>query len=289
MALRPEDLDPTALIVISPHLDDAALSIGGLIGHEVAAGHRVEVWSCFTAGPPLASIPEHQRVFGDYASRRAEDERALAVLGAAHRWLDLPERIWRQPPLARTLDVFHTPPDERDFEQLPAIRALLGPLFVSGATIYAPLGVGHHTDHVEVAIAVLREAIERRALDRVRFYEDPYALGGACRRAHFITRTRPWPRLGAPGWASPRVAALLRVVALSARGPAIDDYVPEAARFTWSCTPIPLSDIDEARKLAAVAEYSSQVKAFGGEQRVCACLRRGHRSLGGEPIWSCCG
>jgi len=275
------------IVVVSPHLDDAVLSLGGLIGREAAAGKRVEVWSCFTAGPALDSIPPAQRVFGDYSVRRAEDERALAVLGAGHPWLDRPERIWRAPPLARTLHVFHTPPKMDDFSELRTIRAAIGELIESRAQIYAPLAVGHHVDHVEVALAALRELLVRGAFDRVRFYEDPYALGRACRRAHFLARRRMWRPLGAPAWASPRVGALLRVVALSARGPGLDDYLPEVARLDWTCAPAALDGGDEARKLAAVAEYGSQVHAFGGVDRVRAFMRRGHRALGGEPVWAC--
>jgi LmbE family N-acetylglucosaminyl deacetylase len=275
------------LVVVSPHLDDAVLSLGGLIGREVAAGRRVEVISCFTAGPPLESIAPERRVFGDYTARRAEDERALAVLGASHRWLDLPERIWRQPPLARTLHVFRTPPTMDDFSQLRAIRAVIGEQIERGVEVYVPLAVGHHVDHVEVALAALREVLVRGAFDRVRFYEDPYALGRACRRAHFLARRRMWRPLAAPAWASPRVGALLQLVAISARGPGIDDYLPEVARLDWKCLPEALAPSDEDRKLAAVAEYGSQVKAFGGLDRVRAFMRRGHKALGGELLWRC--
>ena len=273
--------------MVSPHLDDAVLSLGGLIGREVAAGRHVEVLSCFTAGPPLETIPAAQRVFGDYTARRDEDKRALAVLGAQHRWLDLPERIWRQPPLPGTLHVFRTPPTMDDFSQLRAIRAAIGEQIERGVELYVPLAVGHHVDHVEVALAALREVLVRGAFDRVRFYEDPYALGRACRRAHFVARRRMWRPLGAPAWASPRVGALLQLVAISARGPGIDDYLPEAARLDWTCQPAHVAAPDEERKLAAVAEYGSQVKAFGGLDRVRAFMRRGHKALGGEPLWTC--
>jgi len=275
------------VVVISPHLDDAVLSLGGLIGREVAAGRPVEVISCFTAGPPLDAIPPAQRVFGDYSARRAEDERALAALGATHRWLDLHERIWRQPPLARTLHVFRTPPTMDAFSELRAIRAVIGECLERGAELYVPLAIGHHVDHVEVAIAALREVLVRGAFDRMRFYEDPYALGRACRRAHFVARRRMWRPLAAPAWASVRVGALLQLVAVSARGPDIDDYLPEVARLDWTCTPVALDAADEERKLGAVAEYSSQVKAFGGVDSVRAFMRRGHRALGGEPVWTC--
>ena len=92
----------TDIVILSPHLDDAVLSLGALIAGEVAAGKRVEVVSCFTSGPPLDTIPPERRVFGDYSMRRAEDDRAMALLGAHQRWLDLHERIWREPPLPRT-------------------------------------------------------------------------------------------------------------------------------------------------------------------------------------------
>ncbi|MGE5181422.1 MAG: PIG-L deacetylase family protein [Acidobacteriota bacterium] len=275
------------VVIVSPHLDDAVLSLGGLIARELAAGRRVEVWSCFTAGPPLDTIPPEQRVFGDYSTRRAEDERALAVLGAGHRWLELPERIWRQPPLAKTLHVFHTPPAMDDFSELRAIRAALGELLDSQAIVYAPLAIGHHVDHTEVAIAALRETLVRGAFERVRFYEDPYALGRACRRQHFVARRRMWKPFAAPAWASPRVGALLALVAASAKGPRLDDYLPEAARLAWTCTPQAVAPSEEEHKLAAIAEYHSQVRAFGGMPRVRAFVKRGHRALGGEPIWSC--
>ena len=275
------------IAIVSPHLDDAVLSLGALIGREAAAGRRVTVISCFTAGPPLESIPPEQRVFGDYSVRRAEDERALARLGAAHRWLDRPERIWRPPPLTRRLHVFRTPPRMEDFSELRAIREVIGELIAAGAEVYVPLAVGHHVDHVEVALAALREVLVRGAFDRLRFYEDPYALGRGCRRAHFVTRRRMWRSFDAPAWASPRVGALLQLVALAARGPALDDYLPEAARLEWTCTPAAVADADEARKLAAVCEYGSQVSFFGGADRVRAFLRRGHRALGGEPAWTC--
>jgi hypothetical protein len=96
-----------------------------------------------------------------------------------------------------------------------------------------------------------------------------------------------WRWFGAPGWASPRVGGLLRVVALVARGPKIEDYLPEVDRLDWTCEPRAVSAADEERKLEAIAQYGSQVRAFGGIERVRAFVRRGHEMLGGEPIWSC--
>jgi len=183
--------------------------------------------------------------------------------------------------------VFRTPDKMDDFAELKSIRAAISELLEAGATIYAPLAIGHHVDHVEVALAALREVLGRGAFDRICFYEDPYALGRACRKQHFVAKRRMWRPFGAPAWASPRVGGLLRLVALAAKGPKLEEYLPEADRLDWTCTPRAVTSADEDKKLAAIAEYVSQVRAFGGIERVSAFVRRGHRMLGGEPIWSC--
>jgi len=280
------------IVILSPHLDDAVLSLGALIGREVRAGNKVEVVSCFTAGPSLDTISPERRVFGDYSMRRSEDERALAVLGATHRWLDLHERIWRDPPLPPTRStfpthVFRTPERMEDFRELRAIRAVITKILDAGAsTIFAPLAIGHHIDHVEVALAALREMLGRGAFERIQFYEDAYALGRGCRKQHFVARRRMWRVLGAPAWASPYVGGLLRMVSLVAKGPKIEDYLPEADRLEWTCSPRVVAPLDEDRKLDAISQYGSQVRAFGGMDRVRAFIHRAHRMLGGEPIWS---
>jgi LmbE family N-acetylglucosaminyl deacetylase len=276
---------PADVVVLSPHLDDAVLAVGGMISREAAAGRRVEVWTCYTAGPALDRIPANLRPLGDYATRRHEDQRALGVLGAGYRWLDLPERIWREPALRHEHHIFHTPQSRDQFEHLPALRAIVRGLLNGDAEFYAPLAVGHHHDHVEVTLAVLLEMLDRRSFDRVRFYEDPYALGGACRRAHFVTRRRLWRLIDSPAWASLRMAALVWAAAMASKGPKLEQYQPEAEQFRWDCTAVPVHPDDERRKLAAAAEYGSQVRAFGGLDVLSAFTKAGHAALGGELFW----
>jgi LmbE family N-acetylglucosaminyl deacetylase len=276
---------PADIVVLSPHLDDAVLAVGGMISREAAAGRRVEVWTCYTTGPALDQIPANLRPLGDYPTRRDEDQRALGVLGAGYRWLDFPERIWREPALRREHHIFHTPQSREQFEYLPALRAIVRELLAGAAEFYAPLAVGHHHDHVEVTLAVLLEMLDQRRFDRVRFYEDPYALGGACRRAHFVTRRRVWRLIDSPAWASPRMAALVWAAAMASKGPKLEQYLPEAEQLRWVCTTLPVHPDDERRKLAAAAEYTSQVRAFGGLDVVSAFTKAGHAALGGEPFW----
>jgi hypothetical protein len=80
--------------VLSPHLDDAALSLGASIVRAVAAGARVRVITVF-AYEPESTMPAGawDRTCGFQTAgeagrvRRAEDARACAILGAEPVWL----------------------------------------------------------------------------------------------------------------------------------------------------------------------------------------------------------
>lgn len=279
-----------ALVVISPHLDDAVLSLGAHLAGRVRAGEQVEVWTAFTDGPSPDSAPRRLRRFGDYAARRAEDDRALAVLGAGNRRLGLPERVWRTPPAHGLAAAFRTPEVRSGFTELPALEAVAADLLIRrGTRLLAPLGVGHHVDHVEVAVAVLGTALRLDALDRVGFYEDFYALGDGARRRHPVTGGRAGvdpDRHWAPGWAAPWEGLVLAATGWIGRGPSLDSYVPGFAELVWQAVPHPVDPWCEQRKLAAVAEYRSQTPALGGMRRLGPILRRAHRVRGGEVIWS---
>ena len=88
----------TALLV-SPHLDDAAFSCGGLAAMLARAGWRVVIATLFTRSvhPATGFALACQRDKGladevDYmALRRAEDVSAVACLGAEAWHGDLPE------------------------------------------------------------------------------------------------------------------------------------------------------------------------------------------------------
>jgi LmbE family N-acetylglucosaminyl deacetylase len=89
----------THIVAISPHLDDAAFSVGGLLAAQARAGDRVTIVTCFTGNVPkpegFALACQLDKGLGpevDYmALRRAEDQVACAVIGAAAVHLPLLE------------------------------------------------------------------------------------------------------------------------------------------------------------------------------------------------------
>ena len=91
-------------IYLSPHFDDAALSVGGTIVRQTAAGERVLVVTVCSASPrePLNAFAAHlhERWGGasdPIAVRRAEDAAAVERLGADLLWLDELDAIYRHP------------------------------------------------------------------------------------------------------------------------------------------------------------------------------------------------
>ncbi|WP_328946224.1 PIG-L family deacetylase [Streptomyces sp. NBC_00250] len=210
----------TPILVLSPHLDDAVLSCGGLLGWD---GRRapVTVASLFTeATPPPYTLSARQylkQTGADdaeelFAERRAEDRRVLERLDVHCRHVGLVDGLFRRLPrprrgtarLARLLpEVAHVYPTYRlhlsrgrvsphDAETLRAVAATVDELLPgsSGGLVLAPLGVGGHADHV-----LVRTAAERSGR-RVVYYSDfPYNQHAAP-DARFSGRNR----LVARGW-----------------------------------------------------------------------------------------
>src|SRR5512139_3118661 len=81
--------EPMHWIYLSPHLDDAALSCGGLIWEQVHAGDTVSVWTICAGDPPNGSLsPFAEALHARWQSgieaavlRREEDVTSCLLLG----------------------------------------------------------------------------------------------------------------------------------------------------------------------------------------------------------------
>lgn len=175
------------MLVVSPHLDDGVLSVGGTIARLSAAGSAVVVATLFTGSPP-APLSVGARAFheqcglGDDAMRHRaeEDEAACDAVGAEHRHLDLPEALYRIDADGRHLyrdgrDIFGPDPLAEP-GVISAVEKELRRLldWLRPDAVVAPLGVGDHVDHAITKVAVRRCNIDPA---RLRWSEDvPYAL-----------------------------------------------------------------------------------------------------------------
>jgi LmbE family N-acetylglucosaminyl deacetylase len=192
-------VDDCRRLVVSPHLDDGALSCGGAVAAWAEAGEAPVVVTVFAGRPPgpLTDFArfQHQRwgETGDLVGlRRQEDERAMAVLGARPCWLDYPDCIYRGDRYADEAALFgRVAAAEAGLAARVAddLHALWRD--TAAATLYLPLGLGHHVDH-----QITREAgrlLHERGL-AVAWYEDfPYAIrpGGVAQRRALTRELAP--------------------------------------------------------------------------------------------------
>ena len=232
--------DSTALY-ISPHLDDAVLSAGGLIARQIANGMRVVVATLVTADPvglvlsPLAQ--RFQSAWGGgqrpFADRCIEDANAVGALGAEWRHFGLLDCIYRQAPTGRFCydtmgKLFSGLQDPEDTAFVTNVSDIVSSLIdeLRPKAIYTAATVGRHVDHVCVLSAV--RAVTKRNVTPLMLWEDlPYATG-----------------LYPPDNPDTVTAALARL--------GLADAVPD------------LHEIDMSRKLAALRHYKSQIKELYG-------------------------
>jgi LmbE family N-acetylglucosaminyl deacetylase len=188
MLSKPDKND--RILVLSPHLDDAVLSAGGLIDRAVESGSAVVVGTIFTAnavieGEASPLVRELHEWWGlgpnPYEVRREEDIDALRTLGAEYLHGGLSDSIYRRDKTGRPL----YPTRQSVFSQ-PSLSDGIGPVLrklISGwvetfkpTAIIAPMAVGRHVDHVVTTEAVRAMFAEWQAA--LFLYEDmPYSTG----------------------------------------------------------------------------------------------------------------
>ncbi len=176
-----------SLTILSPHQDDAGLSLAIAIGAAARTGRRIRIVNCFTVST-YAPHSDARDVDAVGAIRRSEDREFASRVGTAVEVVDLgledaPVRLGCRVEDARRLTVGR-------FERAEAWRLAERVGGAAEGTILAPLGLGRHIDHLIAREASIRLARAGRA---VVFYEDlPYAaeIGECCilRAADAVSR-----------------------------------------------------------------------------------------------------
>lgn len=145
------------LLVLSPHMDDAALCAAGHIQLARNNNVRVVIVSVFAGFPPSGKLSALARDFhtdcglsSDAVTvRRAEDAAAAAILDAEIVWLDFPDAIYRVSSgvhaYASREALFGCPVDDGAI-CAEAVRQI-GCSFPDVDELLIPLGVGGHVDH----------------------------------------------------------------------------------------------------------------------------------------------
>lgn len=170
-------------IYISPHLDDAVLSCGGLIREQTSSKTPVEIWTVCTMDPPSEKISPFANLqhtqwgagMDAFSMRRSEDIAACQLMGARYRHLPFLDCIYRQ-----SKDGFWLYASEQaifgdlsveDAATLYTLQTFLAAILKPDDILVVPLTIGKHVDHQMVRIAT--EGLGRPLL----YYADlPYAI-----------------------------------------------------------------------------------------------------------------
>jgi LmbE family N-acetylglucosaminyl deacetylase len=220
--------------IVSPHLDDAVLSLGATIARAVRGGSSVSVVTVF-AGDEASTEPADDwtrrcgfaTVGEAYRTRREEDRRAMAQLGAMAEHLPL--------------DV-GADDDE--------ILSLLGPALGAAEAILVPGSPCTQPEHARIARLVLGHS----QTARLGLYVDqPYAM---------------WRLLGTPPLVGGgRVGNLLRLTLRTPSAKRMQE--PELPAALSTTVPdvrwrrLPHSQRDRWTKARAISRYRSQLRGFG--------------------------
>jgi LmbE family N-acetylglucosaminyl deacetylase len=196
-------------VFLSPHLDDAILSCGGLIWQLGQDGTHVDIWTIFAGDAPLHQLtPFAQSLHARWGSgaasaqaRRREDAAACRIVGAGFRHFDYPDCIYRQdktrwPVVEQREDLFQ-PGYRAETDLVQDLAECLQKDVPEGAVLVVPYGFGSHLDH-----QLVRRAAETVAFDKWYYSDYPYAGAGS-------EELEQWLHLPGPHIETPSSAAAL--------------------------------------------------------------------------------
>jgi LmbE family N-acetylglucosaminyl deacetylase len=151
------------MVVVSPHLDDAVLSLGATMAHAVEAGAKVEVltvFACETTSRAPTDSWDRKSGFateGEAAiQRRIEDRTACSILGVAPRWFDFGAQPYeRRASMDEVLSAVAAATDGADTVLIPGF----------------PLA---HADHAALSNGLLSRGLNCRRLGL--YAEQPYSF-----------------------------------------------------------------------------------------------------------------
>jgi len=162
------------IVVLSPHSDDAALSLGGLLLLAAARGHSCTIVTAFSRSRRTRTGGIESSEERVTAMRRREDEAFIRMLGdeAVALWCDLPDPSVRLP---GTRDTWYVPSpfsaEERGFAS--SIARFCEEHVSDADVLLAPMGLGNNRDHLIARDAALE--FFRREPRSLFLYEDlPY-------------------------------------------------------------------------------------------------------------------
>lgn len=175
------------VVILSPHLDDAVLSCGGLLHFLSGCEASRLVISVYCGNPPAVKSKDgtlrtfQRKGYINPRQRRREDIAAMHSADADFVHLGFSDSVYRRSPLTnqfiyRRAEERWVAPRVDDLAHVEELYLVLQRLCLNLGRILlvSPMGIGQHVDHTIVAQVALRLAERGPSL---LFYEDfPYVV-----------------------------------------------------------------------------------------------------------------
>jgi LmbE family N-acetylglucosaminyl deacetylase len=169
-------------IYLSPHLDDAVLSAGGLIYDQVQSGMPVEIWTFMAGYPPegeFSQFAQLQHYMWGFPTaqaainaRREEDRNAAAIVGARTVHIDFLDCIYRRGSNGEWLySDISLPPQAEDAALPDQIARVILDRIQPEDSVVCQLAIGSHVDHL-----LVRQGAEKTHVPLLYDIDIPYYL-----------------------------------------------------------------------------------------------------------------
>lgn len=238
-------------IYLSPHLDDVALSCGGLVWEQTRS-QEVSVWTICAGDPPAGPLSQVAQSLHDrwgvgidaVARRRAEDLLSCQILGAKPRHFTIPDCIYRRhpadgSPLYGSEQAIMGDPHPVETDLVDNLCKEFASAVPRGTKVVCPLGIGGHVDH-----RLVRTAAEKLGFSLWYYADYPYV---------------DWL-----GWEQFTAGKEWRFM---------DFFVSEAGLEAW---------------VRAVAAHRTQISTFwSGVEAMNTAIQDYHQRVGGVRLWRC--
>lgn len=179
--------DIERVVILSPHMDDAALSCGGLLNFLTGRQASCLVISIYCGNPPAVKNKDgtlrtpQRKGHVNPRLRRREDVSAMHAVDADFVHLGFPDGIYRRSSITNQLIYRHArekwvAPRIDDLAHVEELYLVLRRLCLNLGRILlvSPMGIGQHVDHTIVSRVALRLA--ERGLSLLFFEDFPYVV-----------------------------------------------------------------------------------------------------------------
>lgn len=177
------------ITILSPHLDDAALSLGEHILDWKKQGKSIQIVNCFSSFGKITfkKLPEYTQRYVQQSGctntqvfetkRKIEDKNAMAEMRTYATYVHLVDGGFRKTALNKYVypeqsKLFSGSISNQDYKTLEKLISELKKIVFFSDSLYIPFGIGNHADHLLARLA----SVSLSSRHKYSYIDMPYSL-----------------------------------------------------------------------------------------------------------------